>query len=54
VRYFVRGDPGEVVAWGEVRDPGGRYRVEVGSFATAALARAACERDAQRRRRARS
>jgi hypothetical protein len=31
-RYFVRGDRHEVLAWCEVRGPGGRYRVEIGSL----------------------
>jgi hypothetical protein len=48
-RYVIRGERHEVLAHAEVRDPGGRYRVEIGSFASAALARAACERDVQLR-----
>jgi hypothetical protein len=49
-RYFVQALPFEVVAWAETRDDAaGRYRVEIGTFATEALARAACERDAERR-----
>jgi hypothetical protein len=48
-RYFIRCDWHEALAWGEVRDPGGRYRVEVGSFPSVGLARGACERDAERR-----
>ena len=51
-RYFVRPAVGEVIAWGEVREAGGRVRVEVGSFGTVGAARAACERDAARRVRA--
>jgi hypothetical protein len=47
-KYFVRAEPHEITAHAEVRDPGGRYRVDLGSFATVALARAACEADAQR------
>jgi hypothetical protein len=48
-RYFV--DPGlhEVLAWAELREHGGKYRIEVGTFRTVAEARAACERDAERR-----
>jgi hypothetical protein len=48
-KYFIRCDRHEALAWGELRDLGGRYRVEVGSFPSVGLARAACERDAQRR-----
>ena len=48
-RYFVRCDRCETTAWAELRDPGGRRRVEIGSFGSVALARAACERDAARR-----
>jgi hypothetical protein len=48
-RYFIRGDRHEAVAWAEVREPGGRYRVEVGSFRSVGDARAVCERDAERR-----
>ena len=48
-RYFVRADRHEVVSWAEVRELGGRHRVGIGSFPTVALARAACERDAERR-----
>ena len=44
--YYVQPARGEVLAWGMVRDLGGRRRVEVGSFASVALARAACERHA--------
>src|SRR5215510_13699819 len=32
-RYFIAPGRHEVLAWGEVRDWGGRYRVELGSFA---------------------
>jgi hypothetical protein len=48
-RYFIRVERHEVLAWAELRDLAGRYRVEVGSFPSVALARAACERDAERR-----
>ena len=44
--YFVRGERCEEIAWGELRDLDGRRRVDIGSFASVALARAACERDA--------
>jgi hypothetical protein len=44
--YFIRGDPHEIVAWAEVRDVGGRRRVEIGSFRSVVEARGACERDA--------
>jgi hypothetical protein len=47
-RYFVRSEPYEITAHAEVRDPAGRYRADLGSFATVALAQAACEADAQR------
>jgi hypothetical protein len=45
-RYFVRADRHKVFAWAEVRDVGGRCRVEIGTFATVAAAQVACERDA--------
>ena len=48
-RYFVRGERHEVLAWAELRDISGVRRVEIGSFASVALARAACEADAERR-----
>ena len=48
-RYFVRCDRCETTAWAELRDPGGRRRVEIGSFSSVALAKAAAERDAQLR-----
>ena len=48
-RYFVRAHGREVLAWCEVRDVSGGRRCEIGSFASVALARAVCERDAQRR-----
>ena len=48
-KYFVRAEPHEITAHAEVRDPGGRYRVELGSHRTVALARAACEKDAAAR-----
>jgi hypothetical protein len=48
-RYFIRADRHEVLAWAELRDLDGRRRVEIGSFPSVALARAACERDAQLR-----
>ena len=48
-KYYVRLPGREILAHAEVRAPGGRYRVDVGSFASMGLARAACERDAERR-----
>jgi hypothetical protein len=48
-KYFVRAEPHEITAHAEVRDPGGRYRVELGSHRTVALTRAACEKDAAAR-----
>jgi hypothetical protein len=42
-RYFILEG---IVAWGEVRDLGGRYRVDLGSWDTVADAQRACERDA--------
>jgi hypothetical protein len=48
-RYFVRGDRHEVLAWAELRDLGGRRRIEVGTFGAVAPACAACELDAERR-----
>jgi hypothetical protein len=48
-RYFVRGDRHEVLAWAELRDVGGRRRIEVGVFGSVAAARGACELDAERR-----
>jgi hypothetical protein len=45
-RYYIRGERHEVVAWGELRDVGGRHWIEIGSFASVGAARAACERDA--------
>jgi hypothetical protein len=47
--YFVAAGRHEVLAWCEVRDWGGKYRVEVGTFGDVAAAQAACERDAQAR-----
>jgi hypothetical protein len=49
VKYFVRGERHEVVAWAEVREGCGRCRVKVGNFRSVAEARGACERDAVRR-----
>jgi hypothetical protein len=48
-RYFIRGERHEIVAWAEIRDVCGRCRVEIGSFRSVGEARAACERDAERR-----
>ena len=45
-RYFVRCERCETTAWAELRDPSGRRRIEIGSFRSVTLARAACERDA--------
>jgi hypothetical protein len=48
--YYVRASGRyEVLAWAEVCDVGGRYRIEIGSFPSVAAARAVCEADAQRR-----
>ncbi len=47
--YFVASGPHEVLAHAEVREWGGRRRVEIGSFASVGEAQAACERDAERR-----
>jgi hypothetical protein len=49
VRYFIRCGRHEALAWGELRDVGGRRRVEVGSFPSVSVARAAFELDAQLR-----
>ena len=56
-RYFVRPAVGEVIAWGEVREAGGRVRVEVGSFGrpgrqgrhASGMRRGACVRSTGRR-----
>src|SRR5262245_27626082 len=48
-RYFILEGIYETVAWGEVRDLGGRYRVDLGSWDTVAEAQRACEEDARRR-----
>ena len=48
-RYFVRAEAHEITAHAEVRDLGGRYRIEIGTYPTVALARAACEKDAAAR-----
>ena len=45
-KYFIRGERHEVLAHAEVRDTCGRRRIDIGSFPSVALARAACERDA--------
>ena len=42
-RYVIRGERHEVLAHAELRDVGGRRRIEIGSFATVSAARAACE-----------
>jgi hypothetical protein len=49
VKYFVRADRCEALAWAEVRDVDGRHRAEVGSYRTVVEARAACERDCELR-----
>lgn len=49
VEYFVAAARHEVLAWCEVRDLGGKYRIEIGSFGDVVAAQAACERDAQLR-----
>jgi hypothetical protein len=43
------GGPYEALAWCEVKEPGGRRRVELGSHGSVRLACKACEQDAQRR-----
>ena len=48
-RYFVTAGPYEAIAWCEVKELGGRRRVELGSHGSVRLACEACERDAQRR-----
>jgi hypothetical protein len=49
-RYFVRSERHDVTAHAEVRDhPGGRYRLELGSFESVSAAQVACEADAERR-----
>jgi hypothetical protein len=49
-RYFVRSERQDVTAHAEVRDhPGGRYRLELGSFESVSAAQVACEADAARR-----
>lgn len=48
-RYYVRGERHEAVAWCELRELGGARRVEVGTFADVAAAKAACERDVAHR-----
>jgi hypothetical protein len=45
----IQSERHEVLTWAEVRDLGGRRRVEIGSVPSVAAARAACEADAQRR-----
>jgi hypothetical protein len=47
--YFVRPVSGETLAWAEISDLGGTYRIDVGSFPNVSAARAGCEADAQRR-----
>jgi hypothetical protein len=49
VKYFAVSAPHEVIAHADVRELGGRRRVEIGSFGSVGEARAACERDAERR-----
>jgi hypothetical protein len=49
-KYFVRADRHETTAWAELRDVGGRRRIDIGSFASVGAARAACEADAARGR----
>ena len=41
--YFCRARGRELLAWCELRDPGGRWRVEIGSFRDVSTAKAACE-----------
>ena len=50
--YFCRAHGREVLAWCELRDISGGRRCDIGSFPSVALARAACEADAERRVRA--
>jgi hypothetical protein len=49
-KYFLGVGPYEVAAWAEVRDWGGRRRVEVGRFSSLPEAKAACEQHAAARR----
>jgi hypothetical protein len=44
--YFIRAHGREVLAWCELRELGGRRRVEVGSYPSVQAAREACERHA--------
>lgn len=48
-KYFVARGPYEVQAWAEVRDWDGRRRVNIGTFAGVAEAKAACEQHAAAR-----
>jgi hypothetical protein len=48
-KYFVAAGQYEVVAWAEVRDWGGRQRVNIGTFRTVAEAKTACEQHAAAR-----
>jgi hypothetical protein len=48
-KYFVAVGPYEVQAWAEVRDWDGRRRVNIGTFAGVAGAKAACEQHAAAR-----
>jgi hypothetical protein len=48
-RYFVAAGPYEVQAWCEVRDWGGRRRVNIGTFASLPEAKAACDAHAAAR-----
>jgi hypothetical protein len=49
VTYFVAPARYETLAWAELRDWGGKHRIEIGAFGSVAEAEAACEADAQRR-----
>jgi hypothetical protein len=47
--YFVQPWGLEVLATIELHDKGGTYRLQIGSYGSVRDAKAACERDAQRR-----
>jgi hypothetical protein len=48
-KYFVAAGPYEVQAWAEVRDWDGRRRINIGTFAGVAEAKAACDAHAAAR-----
>lgn len=45
-RYYVLPRGRELIVWGELREPGGRKRIDIGSFPDVGQAKAACERHA--------